>query len=268
MQKFEYKWTDIDISRDSDYFIDYLETLNSLDTIQSLKKHSYKLMEIKQGNHILDIGCGTGKDAIELAKIVGMSGKIVGIDNSNALISEAKNKAKNMNLPINFKLMNANSLKFPDNTFDACRAERIFQHLDNPQYALAEMIRVSRLGGCIVVIDPDWETLVIDAPNTDLTRRILKFKGPRNKWCGRQLYRLFKEAKLTHIIIFTTTIILTDFINANKIFGLQATINYLVKNGELSEIDAFNWLNYLENNSKKGLFFSALTFFGIRGIKY
>jgi ubiquinone/menaquinone biosynthesis C-methylase UbiE len=68
-------------------------------------------------------------------------------------------------------------------------------HLDNAPRASAEMTRVVKPGGHVVVYDPDWETLIVDAPDRNLTRKILNFGYDRlvNGWSGRRLVQLFRE---------------------------------------------------------------------------
>ena len=70
---------------------------------------------------------------------------------------------------------------------------RVFQHLLDPDAALAEMVRVTRPGGRIVVADPDYDTQVVDVPDQELARRVLRFRAdtarrgtgrPRIAWAG------------------------------------------------------------------------------------
>ena len=108
----------------------------------------------------------------------------------------------------------AHRLNFPDGTFDGCRAARVLQHLADPARAVTEMARVTRSGGRIVVGEPDWETLVLDAPDRALTRKILHFfcdSVIQQGWIGRQLPGLFKRVGLVEVAVEPQTLVLTDY---------------------------------------------------------
>ena len=70
--------------------------------------------------------------------------------------------------------------------FDVCRAARLLEHLPDAGQALAEMARVTRRGGQVVVFDLDWDTLIIDHPDKETTRTIvLSYSDSiRNGWIG------------------------------------------------------------------------------------
>lgn len=157
------KWADVDQTKDSDHFVGYLDKVSAIESVQAYKRRTYNLMKIEEGHCVLDIGCGAGDDVLKLAEMVGSSGRAVGVDNSEAMIYEAQKRSETLNLPAEFRVGDIYDLDEEDNTFDSCRADRIFQHLSNPQHALAEMVRVTRPGGRVVIFDVDWETLVIDA---------------------------------------------------------------------------------------------------------
>src|SRR6202023_1920244 len=72
---------------------------------------------------------------------------------------------------LEFRQGDAHHLPFPDLTFDACRVDRVLQHLEDPQRAIAEMARVLKIGGRIAAAEPDWDTLVIDVPDRSLARQ-------------------------------------------------------------------------------------------------
>jgi ubiquinone/menaquinone biosynthesis C-methylase UbiE len=73
-----------------------------------------------------------------------------------------------MPFPVEFYPGNVYQLDFAENSFDAARAERLFEHLDHPKLALVEMIRVTRPGGRIVVASPDLDSNPIDQQTAQL----------------------------------------------------------------------------------------------------
>ena len=97
---------------------------------------------------------------------------------------------------MSFEVGDAQSLRFPDESLDAVRTERMLMHVTDPARALAQMVRALRPGGRMAVQDFDWETQFCDSPYKDTTRKIaLSFcDGMKNGWIGRRLPRLFREA--------------------------------------------------------------------------
>ncbi len=185
---------EVDKSKDTQYLVGYLDYTRSQKHFASYKERSYSLLNLKEGDKALDVGCGTGEDVVALAKIVGTSGRAVSIDNSETMILEARKRTAELNITnVDFKVGSADRIDFPDETFNACRADRVFQHLQDPKKALSEIIRVTRKGsGRITIFDPDWDTLVIDSKFKETTRRILQMRSDsfRNGWIGRQLYEI------------------------------------------------------------------------------
>jgi ubiquinone/menaquinone biosynthesis C-methylase UbiE len=268
-QECETGWSDVDRTGEPGYFLDYLDRATALEFFQAYKRESYGWVEARVGHHILDIGCGTGDDVLALARLVGNTGRSVGIDNSETLICEANKRAEGLNLPVEFQVGDAHCLDFADNVFDGCRADRVFQHLPDREQALAEMIRVARPGARIAANDADWETLVIDSPDRDLTRRILNHHCDNftNGWSGRQLPALFKRAGVLDIVVYTKNLILTDFAVADQLYSLQVCAEELQEAGTLTSREANEWVEQLKQASEAGLFFCAVTGFAASGRK-
>jgi len=248
----------------------YLDTISDVDFVQRYKQQTFALLELTLGSHVLDAGCGTGDDVRALATFVGPTGSAIGIDNDPQMIAEAERRAADGNLPVQFRLGDLHRLELPEHSFDACRADRVFQHLAEPQQALAELVRVLRPGGRIVLGEPDWETLVIDSPYRNVTRCFCHFlcdNVVRNGWMGRQLRARFLEAGLDDIVVFAGTMSLTSYVMADRLWGLERNAHRAVAAGALTSDEAEGWLAELRAADTAGRFYGAATGFGARGRK-
>jgi ubiquinone/menaquinone biosynthesis C-methylase UbiE len=247
----------------------YLDNFGAIEWTRNYKQRTVSHLQVKEGDHLLEVGCGTGDDARLLAQIVGETGKIVGVDAGQDLIAEAKKRSENLRLPVEFFVGDVHSLDFPDSTFDGCRADQVFQHIGDPRKGLSEMVRVARSGARILICDPDWGTLAIDAEDRYLTRRILTARSEafRSGWVGRKLPALFKEQGLRDICVSADTFMLTDFAMANRIWQLQSTVERAQRNGVISPEEATAWLSGLEKADREKRFFGAVTGFAVVGVK-
>jgi ubiquinone/menaquinone biosynthesis C-methylase UbiE len=135
----------VDQAGDPNSLVRFLETAATR-YFGPLNAKSFALLRVASGAHVLDVGCGTGDDVAILSTLVGHEGQVVGIDSSQAMLSEAIRRTTNASLPIQFYLGDAQSLAFADASFDAVRSSRLLCHVSEPQVALAEMIRVLRAG--------------------------------------------------------------------------------------------------------------------------
>jgi ubiquinone/menaquinone biosynthesis C-methylase UbiE len=245
----------------------YLDTVSRQPDVQAYKHHTFTLLGVQAGHHLLDVGCGTGEDVRALARLVGSNGRVVGLDIREELIAEARKRAADTE--VKFYVGDIYRLNFADNTFDGCRADRVFQHLSDPHKAVVEMMRVVRSGSSVVVADPDWETLVIDSADRAVTRRILNFNCSffAHGWMGRQLPGLFRRAGLREVTTIPVTHVVTDFALADHLFFLQDTVKEAQAAGLITNSEVIAWLDDLTRASREGCFFSALTLFVVGGRK-
>ena len=250
-------------------YASWMDAIRAAEVVQQYKQFSFTQLGLKAGDHVLDVGCGTGDDARALAAQVGATGRVVGIDTSERLISEARERSRGAELPVEFHLQDIHFLNAPDATFHACRADRTFQHLDQPQEALRQMVRVTRAGGIVCLCEPDWSTVVVDSQDLEWTRAILEFacNHVRHGWIGRQLRRLLRQAGLQDVQITPFTLTATDYSQAVKVFGLEYSATEAQKSGIISPEAAASWLSNLDEDSNAGLFFAAATVFVAAGRK-
>lgn len=114
------------------------------------------LAGLRPGARVLDVGAGTGYLTLALAKRVGRDGLVVAVDSSAELLSvlEAKAAKADLSPPIRCVRCSALALQFPDDEFDAvCSSYLLHELVEGAPRALAEMHRVLRPGGRLVLAD-------------------------------------------------------------------------------------------------------------------
>jgi ubiquinone/menaquinone biosynthesis C-methylase UbiE len=252
-------------------FAAYLNCLTLVDSIPffaECKRESYELLGAAPGRRILDVGCGLGEDAAALAKRVAPGGSVVGIDGSRAMIEEARKRHGGVE-GLSFQVADAADLPFDDASFDACRVDRVLQHVADASPAIREMVRVLRPGGVLVAYDNDWETLTVDATDRLLTRRVLNAWCDRfpSGWIGRRLAPLFLEAGLRDVVASPKSLVVTDLDVADRLYLFFATIARLADAGAVGRGDADRWSDGLRTAAVEGRFFSSLTGFLARGTR-
>ncbi|QHV00418.1 class I SAM-dependent methyltransferase [Synechocystis sp. CACIAM 05] len=269
MTYFASDFQDLDNSGNIENFIRYLELQQSLDLYKYYKQKTFEKMQLKPGDSVLEVGCGTGNDALLLANYVGETGKVTAVDRSQFMLDQARERAKNSTTKFEFVLADAEQLPFPDANFTAARVDRTLQHIAEPQKAIAEMARVVQSNGWVVAFEPDWETLVIDSDQRGVTRAITNFWCDNfpSGWVGRYLFKYFRQAGLTDITVEPITICLTEFELADKILDLSRTVEKISEQGTTSQNDLTLWLRAINQNDQVGEFFCAFTAFLVRGRK-
>ena len=100
-------------------------------------------------SHMLDYGCGNMFTAVQLVRM-NPTLKVTGVD-----VIRDQNLENNIlnNKNIDFKLITATELPFPDNTFDVVLALAVMHHTPEPEYYLSELKRVIKAAGCIILIE-------------------------------------------------------------------------------------------------------------------
>ena len=102
---------------------------------------------------ILDVGTGTGFFAVLLAQ---QGHRVEGIDLTPAMLEEARTLAKQRNLDITFREMDAQNLAYPDGTFDVVISRNLTWTLPDPERAYASWFRVLKPGGVLLNFDAEY----------------------------------------------------------------------------------------------------------------
>jgi ubiquinone/menaquinone biosynthesis C-methylase UbiE len=252
----------IDRTADAAAFIRFLDAACAAASFRAYKDLLCRRLELAPGGRALDVGCGTGDDARAMADLVGPRGVVIGVDNSTAMIDEARRRAEAAGLhQASFQTADALDLPFADGSFDACRADRSLMHVPDARRALAEMARVLRPGGRLAVFEVDFGTVVLDTDEGSLLRRALQAwcDGLRDAWLGRRIPALARGLGLRDVEVLPHALVLSPDL-ALPLLG-PATVERAVAAGALSADEGAAWLAHLDDLQRQGRFFSTLTGF-------
>ncbi|MCD8011421.1 MAG: class I SAM-dependent methyltransferase [Lachnospiraceae bacterium] len=109
--------------------------------------------------HILEVGTGPGFFAILLA---GLGYSVTAVDLTPNMLAEAKKNAGNLASSINFLQMNAEELRFPDESFDVLLSRNLTWNLPHPETACREWYRVLKRNGLLLNFDANWYAYLFD----------------------------------------------------------------------------------------------------------
>lgn len=132
---------------------DLLNHLLSLGIDIQWRKKAVKILKPYHPKQILDVATGTGDFAIETVTLG--PEKIIGVDISEGMLERGRAKIKKLDLQDKIELIIADSeeLPFPDNKFDSVIVAFGVRNFENLEKGLSEMLRVTRSGGVIVIIE-------------------------------------------------------------------------------------------------------------------
>jgi len=260
------RFTAVDAAADPSFFATFLDHASRNRSIVAAKPLMIEQLRLRDGAHALDVGCGVGDDAFDLASRVGPAGRVAGVDVSTAMIDEARRRASGRNLPVTFETADAQALPFADATFDAVRTERMLMHVPDPNRALAELVRVLRPGGRLAVLDMDWDSQFCDSPDRPTSRLVARAlsDGIRNGQIGSALPRLFREHGLDDVSVTFHTVTI-DLVIARMMLG--GPIERAVQAGTLAQADVDGWWAALQQAERDGTLLYGFTAFIVAGTK-
>jgi SAM-dependent methyltransferase len=222
-------YADVDNSADPGEALLAQEAIDSWPQIGAYKRRTYELLAAH--SPVLDVGCGSGFDLPQIG-----SATAIGVDASQVMIAAAHRRG-----PV--ARAEARRLPFGDGCFGGVRADRVFQHVEDPGGCLAEMVRVCGRGGRVVVADPDQETLSIAVPGiaremADRVKRLRRDVGYRNGRFVATVPTALTELGLIDVSVDAFPLVLTK---ADDAFGLRGWPRLWKQQGGFSDEEIETW---------------------------
>ncbi|MBS0385416.1 MAG: methyltransferase domain-containing protein [Proteobacteria bacterium] len=251
---------DVDATGAGDAFEGYLVNVHAMPNWAESRRKRFELAAFREGERILDAGCGVGMDLAELSACVGKSGSIVGFDLSDDLIARARQRAAKLDTPISFQQGDLQALPFADATFDAGWSERVLMYLENPLAAVREILRILKPGGRFLAGEIDFGAIWSTSPDEAFRYALQQhtMKSVRNPGLSRQLPGLCVQAGFAKIKVQPTMGTSHDFSITERAANLVWHLDRMVEDGEVSRGAAEDYLETQRRLSRDGGFTSIL----------
>jgi ubiquinone/menaquinone biosynthesis C-methylase UbiE len=247
----------------------FLEERSRYPDIQEVNQRLCDLVAAKPGERLLEVGSGSGVLCRLLAAHLQPNGCMVGIDISPEMAAMARKYAlsKGISCGIAFKTSAAEALPYSDSCYDGAIAARLLLHVSNPDAVIREMVRVVKPGGRILVMDWDFDTVAVDHPDREQTRRLLHWRSDHhggNNWSGRQLWRRLQEAGLQNLSVFPWVTV-THCESDGLTQSLWRAAQVACEGGAISSAEQEAWVKELKNRLQAGTFFASIVYFIVKG---
>ncbi|MGH3209624.1 MAG: methyltransferase domain-containing protein [Trebonia sp.] len=151
---------------DTDTLIRQLDAAEAVPAAARLRARSYQLLRLPPDGTVVDAGCGTARAVAELA---GHAAHAIGVELDPGMVAAARRRFPGTDV----RAADVTRLPLDDGQAHGYRADKVYHVLPDPGAALAEARRVLVPGGRIALLGQDWDTLVIDSDQPELTRRIV-----------------------------------------------------------------------------------------------
>ena len=134
---------------------DVMNDLMSMGIHRLWKKQTIEMSGVRTGHKVLDLAGGTGDLTLKFSEIVGPEGQVILADINDSMIKVGRDKLidKGVVGNVNYVQANAESLPFPDNTFDCITIAFGLRNVTDKQKALESMARVLKPGGRLLVLE-------------------------------------------------------------------------------------------------------------------
>jgi len=224
-------------------------------------------LEPRPEETIVDVGCGPGFLALELARAVGSAGEGIGVDPSPDMRNAAASQCADL---ANVRILDGTAAELPldDASADRATSVQVFEYLSDIPRALAEIRRVLRVGGRLVVGDMHWDSWIWHSDEPERMATMMK------AW-DQHLADRCVPAKLPHImeqagyhvetvrpLVLLDTVLRNDGVAMMLLKLIQA---YALQNDLVEEPTVRVWADEQHNLAASGRFFFSLVHFVVSG---
>ncbi|MBB2942628.1 ubiquinone/menaquinone biosynthesis C-methylase UbiE [Actinoplanes lutulentus] len=191
--------------------LDALTEMGRHTEIRRVRRVAFDMLRPRPGQRLLDAGSGSGDVARRLAAEVSPTGEVIALDHSASITAAAVARHDGSN--VRYVTGDVGAMDLPSDSVDGVWCERVLQHVDSADRSIGELIRVTRPGGRICLIDTDWSSLGFDGMPAGLGEVVMAHvRGhftPKQHDMGRTLRRRLVANGLSGITATPVTCVFT-----------------------------------------------------------
>jgi arsenite methyltransferase len=243
-----------------DNLADQLDTLYHKRDILRRRALVREAVGAQPGERILDVGCGPGFYVAEVLDEVGPEGSVLGVDVSPQMLAiAAKRCAGRAN--VEFREAPATKLPVEDASVDAALSVQVLEYVADTGAALAEIHRVVRPGGRVVIWDVDWGTLSWHSADPDRMGRATRAWDAHlaHPSLPRTLSAQLRGAGFEQVTVAAHAFVSND---GDPESYLAATLplieDYLAGSGLIDPDEAHTWADEQRELTRRGEYFVAV----------
>jgi SAM-dependent methyltransferase len=261
-------FSDVDASGQASDHAAFLETVARI--LEDQRRGWFERLRLGPGDAVLDAGSGMGEVTRTLAGLVQPGGNAVGVDLSVELVERARERAGGMT-DVEFHVGSVTALPFHAASFDAAYSERVFMHVVEPDAAMAELFRVLRPGGRLVIVDVDHACAAVDADDLEVSDLLVAaaVRDIANPSSGRRLRSQMVRAGFSEVFVEPIPHLITDgaLARAGAPRPLGARLDDLVAAGAITRERADTYLADQERREAEGRYFAVHMFYLAASVK-
>jgi ubiquinone/menaquinone biosynthesis C-methylase UbiE len=225
-------------------------------------------LQLASGQTALDLGCGPGYVAAQIARIVGPSGRVHALDVNAEFVARARAVAAEIGVEkrVDVHHLTGERLPLPDAACDRALAKNVLEYVPDVEATLRELHRVLKPGGMLTAIDSDWAFVVVEPLAPDEVRELFAAAAPafRQPFIGRKLRAAFCRAGFRDVQV--------DVVASTDEKGflrpvVENMLGYARKFGTLSEARCAELRARVEAALASGEYLAVLPQFIVRGAR-
>jgi SAM-dependent methyltransferase len=226
------------------------------------------------GDHVLDVGCGRGEAVLYLATQVGAHGRVVGVDSQEHLVADVRAACQERGLAqVETMTASITALPFDDASFDAVLCVNVLEAVEDRERALAELCRVLRPQGRVLVAHDDHESAVYVCQDRTLGQRIVHayaegtFKHYRasDGQLGRRLWALFCNAGFQEAELLVLPLVETKYAAPHMGWTLAQFPLSFVSGSGLTQEDLDRWRSDLTERAAENEYLYCINLYVCSG---
>ena len=240
-----------------------VETVYATSDVAATRVTVFRAGSPRNGEVVLDVGCGPGYLTGELGLAVGPLGQATGVDISEPMLGLARHRCAGLS-QVRLESGDATKLPLDDASIDLACGLQVYCYINELDAALAELRRVLKPDGRAVILDTDASGFIWESRNPGRMRKILAAFEAHAAWpdLPRTLPRRLRAAGLQVARCEAVPMVTLNYHPNTYVHGLARFIHqFVIKNAGISSEEADGWLAEFDSLEQQSEFFFAVNRF-------